>query len=105
LNIAKHNIKRKKNLKYERNLQSTRIYQAIAKFADFRQKENWFSFWCKYFTCIKNTVVGGKQQPLLVVLEEAHNYLKAGENFISSRIIQTIAKEGRKHGVGLLSVT
>jgi len=52
-----------------------------------------------------NTAVGGKNQPLLVVLEEAHNYLKAGENSISSRTVQTIAKEGRKYGVGLLLVT
>jgi len=53
----------------------------------------------------QDTAVGGKQQPLLVVLEEAHNYLKAGENSISSRTVQTIAKEGRKYGVGLLLVT
>ena len=53
----------------------------------------------------QNTAVGGKQQPLLIVLEEAHNYLKAGENSISSKTVQTIAKEGRKYGVGLLLVT
>ena len=53
----------------------------------------------------QNTAVGGKQQPLLIVLEEAHNYLKAGENSISSRTVQTIAKEGRKYGVGLLLIT
>ncbi|SOD12262.1 ATP-binding protein [Pedobacter xixiisoli] len=52
-----------------------------------------------------NTNVGGKSQPLLLVLEEAHNYLKAGENSISSRTVQTIAKEGRKYGVGLLLST
>jgi len=52
-----------------------------------------------------NTKVGGKHQPLLIVLEEAHNYLKAGEHSISSRTVQTIAKEGRKYGVGLLLVT
>lgn len=52
-----------------------------------------------------NTKVGGKQQPLLIVLEEAHSYLKAGEHSISSRTVQTIAKEGRKYGVGLLLVT
>lgn len=52
-----------------------------------------------------NTNVGGKKQPLLLVLEEAHNYLKAGENSISSRTVQTIAKEGRKYGAGLLLVT
>jgi DNA helicase HerA-like ATPase len=49
--------------------------------------------------------VGGRLQPLLLVLEEAHNYLKAGEASISSRTVQTIAKEGRKYGVGLLLVT
>jgi len=52
-----------------------------------------------------NTQVGGKNQPLLVVLEEAHNYLKAGENSISSRTVRTIAKEGRKNGAGLILVT
>jgi uncharacterized protein len=53
----------------------------------------------------QNTSVGGRQQPLLIVLEEAHSYLKAGEDSSSSRIVQTIAKEGRKYGVGLLLVT
>lgn len=53
----------------------------------------------------QNTRVGGKQQPLLVVLDEAHTYLKAGEDSISSRIVQMISKEGRKYGVGLLLVT
>lgn len=49
--------------------------------------------------------VGGRKQPLLIVLEEAHNYLKSGENSIASRTVQTIAKEGRKYGAGLLLVT
>lgn len=53
----------------------------------------------------QNLKNGGKEQPLLIVLEEAHNYLKAGENSISSRAVQSIAKEGRKYGVGLLLVT
>jgi len=53
----------------------------------------------------QNLDVGGRQQPLLVVLEEAHNYLKAGEESISSRTVQTIAKEGRKYGIGLVLVT
>lgn len=53
----------------------------------------------------QNTKVGGKEQPLLVVLEEAHNYLKAGEKSAASRAVQTIAKEGRKYGVGLTLVT
>jgi DNA helicase HerA-like ATPase len=49
--------------------------------------------------------IGGRQQPLLIVLEEAHNYLRSGDHSISSRIVQRIAKEGRKYGVGLLLVT
>lgn len=53
----------------------------------------------------QNLPNGGKEQPLFIVLEEAHNYLKAGENSISSRTVQTIAKEGRKYGVGLALVT
>jgi len=53
----------------------------------------------------QNTLAGGKSQPLLVVLDEAHSYLKAGEDSISSRTVQTIAKEGRKYGVGMLLVT
>ncbi len=53
----------------------------------------------------QNLKNGGKEQPLLIVLEEAHNYLKAGDNSISSRAVQSIAKEGRKYGVGLFLVT
>ena len=49
--------------------------------------------------------IGGKEQPLFIVLEEAHNYLRAGEKSISSRTVQSIAKEGRKYGVGLALVT
>ncbi|MCK5509537.1 MAG: ATP-binding protein [Desulfobacterales bacterium] len=53
----------------------------------------------------QNLDVGGRQTPILFVLEEAHSYLKSGENSISSRIVQKIAKEGRKYGAGLLLVT
>lgn len=53
----------------------------------------------------QNLPNGGKEQPLLVVLEEAHNYLRAGERSISSKTVQSIAKEGRKYGVGLALVT
>ena len=53
----------------------------------------------------QNLEIGGKQQPILLVLEEAHNYLKSGENSIASRTVQKIAKEGRKYGVGLMLVT
>ena len=53
----------------------------------------------------QNLTIGGKEQPLLIILEEAHNYLQAGEKSISSKTVQTIAKEGRKYGVGLGLVT
>lgn len=53
----------------------------------------------------QNLTVGGRKQPLLIVLEEAHNYLKAGIDSISSRTVQSLAKEGRKYGLGLLLVT
>ena len=53
----------------------------------------------------QNNDVGGRQTPILFVLEEAHNYLKSGENSIASRTVQKIAKEGRKYGAGLLLVT
>ncbi len=49
--------------------------------------------------------IGGKNQPLLIVLEEAHSYLKAGDTSVASRIVQTVAKEGRKYGVGLGLIT
>ncbi|MFA6458500.1 MAG: ATP-binding protein [Patescibacteria group bacterium] len=53
----------------------------------------------------QNEDVGGRKTPILLVLEEAHNYLKSGENSIASRTVQKIAKEGRKYGSGLLLVT
>lgn len=53
----------------------------------------------------QNLCIGGKQQPILIVLEEAHNYLKAGLSNIASRTVQKIAKEGRKYGTGLLLVS
>lgn len=53
----------------------------------------------------QNLKNGGKEQPLLIVLEEAHNYLKSGDDSISSKAVQSISKEGRKYGVGLLLVT
>lgn len=56
-------------------------------------------FWGQYLP------IGGRQQPLLMILEEAHIYLQAGEDSVASRVVRTIAKEGRKYGVGLGLVT
>lgn len=53
----------------------------------------------------QETEVGGKKQPLLVILEEAHNYLHSGSNNISAKTVQKIAKEGRKYGVGVCLVS
>jgi uncharacterized protein len=49
--------------------------------------------------------VGGRQQPLLVVIDEAHRFLPEGGNTSAHRTLSTIAKEGRKYGVGLTLVT
>lgn len=49
--------------------------------------------------------ISGRNQPLLVVLEEAHIFLPEGGNSSAHRTIAKIAKEGRKYGVGLCVVT
>jgi hypothetical protein len=49
--------------------------------------------------------VSGRNQPLLIVLEEAHLFLPEGQDSSAHRIVGKIAKEGRKYGVGLAIVT
>lgn len=49
--------------------------------------------------------ISGRDQPLLVVLEEAHLFLPDGADSTAQRTVATIAKEGRKYGVGLMLVT
>jgi uncharacterized protein len=49
--------------------------------------------------------VGGKEQPLLLVLDEAHRFLPAGADTAASRACGRIAREGRKYGVGLMAIT
>ncbi|MCA4995235.1 ATP-binding protein [Tsukamurella tyrosinosolvens] len=49
--------------------------------------------------------VSGRSQPLLVVLEEAHRFIKEGGITVANRVISTIAKEGRKYGIGLMLVS
>jgi Predicted ATPase len=53
----------------------------------------------------QETLVGGKKQPLLIILEEAHNYLRPDSKTISAKTVQKIAREGRKYGVGLCLVS
>lgn len=49
--------------------------------------------------------ISGRNQPLLIVLEEAHVFLPEGGTSAAHRTISRIAKEGRKYGVGLCAVT
>lgn len=49
--------------------------------------------------------VGGRQQPLLVIIDEAHTFLPAGGASAAHRTLGRIAKEGRKYGVGLMLVS
>ncbi|MCS7139811.1 MAG: ATP-binding protein [Candidatus Nezhaarchaeota archaeon] len=46
-----------------------------------------------------------KLLPTLIVLEEAHLYLKSGHDTPAKQAIERIAREGRKYGVGLLVVS
>jgi len=49
--------------------------------------------------------IGGRQQPLLVVLDEAHRFVPEGDETSAHRTLSMIAKEGRKYGTGLMLVT
>jgi len=49
--------------------------------------------------------ISGRNQPLLVVLEEAHIFLPQDGDSAAHRTISKIAKEGRKYGIGLCVVT
>ncbi len=48
---------------------------------------------------------GGNERPLLIVMEEAHRYLSESSGTLASEVIQRIAKEGRKYGVGAMIVS
>lgn len=48
---------------------------------------------------------GGRERPLLLVLEEAHTYLGSDHGGVASDAIKRIAKEGRKYGVGLMLIS
>ncbi len=51
------------------------------------------------------TQEGGRERPLLLVLEEAHVYLNAQSKNRAATAARRIAKEGRKYGVGLMLVS
>ena len=53
----------------------------------------------------RNLPEGGRERPLLCVLEEAHTYLSKGREGLASEAVKRIAKEGRKYGVGMMLVS
>ena len=53
----------------------------------------------------RNLPEGGRERPLLVVLEEAHAYLNKEQSGSAAAAVRRIAKEGRKYGVGLMIVS
>lgn len=53
----------------------------------------------------RSTQEGGRERPLLVVMEEAHTYLGTQSKSRAANATRRIAKEGRKYGVGLMLVS
>ncbi len=51
----------------------------------------------------RNLSQGGRNRPLLLLMEEAHNYLN--NDGIALSIVQKIVKEGRKYGIGAMIVS
>ena len=51
----------------------------------------------------RNLSQGGKERPLLLLMEEAHNYLNSEGSALT--IVQKIVKEGRKYGIGTMIVS
>ena len=56
-------------------------------------------FWARHLS------EGGRERPLLVVMEEAHAYLNDNFEGAASVITQRIVKEGRKYGIGAMIVS
>lgn len=53
----------------------------------------------------RNLSQGGRKRPLLIIMEEAHNYLGSGNNSRASNIVRRIVKEGRKYGISAMIVS
>lgn len=53
----------------------------------------------------RNVPEGGRERPLLLVLEEAHTYLGKEHSGTAATAVRRIAKEGRKYGVGVMIVS
>lgn len=53
----------------------------------------------------RNLAQGGKSRPLLIIMEEAHNYLGSDNSSRASKIVRRIVKEGRKYGISAMIVS
>ena len=53
----------------------------------------------------RNLSEGGRERPLLIVMEEAHTYLNDDCESAASIATQRIVKEGRKYGIGAMIVS
>jgi hypothetical protein len=53
----------------------------------------------------RNRSEGGRERPLMFVLEEAHAYLGKDQSEFAAKAVKRIAKEGRKYGVGVMLVS
>lgn len=53
----------------------------------------------------RNLPEGGRERPLLIVLEEAHAYLSQGDDGPAASAVKRIVKEGRKYGIGAMVVS
>jgi len=53
----------------------------------------------------RNLPEGGRERPLMLVLEEAHSYLGKDHSGAAAAAVRRIAKEGRKYGVGTMIVS
>ena len=53
----------------------------------------------------RNLSEGGRERPLLIMMEEAHVYLYQNANNAAATAIKRITKEGRKYGIGAVLIS
>lgn len=53
----------------------------------------------------RNLEQGGRKRPLLIVMEEAHNYLGSDNYSRASKVVRRLVKEGRKYGISAMIVS
>ena len=53
----------------------------------------------------RNLSEGGRERPLLLVLEEAHAYLGKDDEGAAAQAVRRIVKEGRKYGIGAMIIS